>query len=147
MHHGAWSRLLIATLALLASSCRDRSEPISPEPTAGRNGVEQTLYVDSATFDWTRAARYRVVPEMAHGQVIGIRLFMDHSDAGSEPSAGFHSADRIEAVDGVPLRTTDAAIEALHRIRDGRRVQFQVSRRGHLLRLVYRPREAAAPGE
>ncbi len=85
---------------------------MSPEPPSRSNPVEQTLYIDSATFEWKLVARYRVVPELVQGQVIGIRVFIGGGDAGSEPNDGFgfDTLDRIEAVDGVPARTTLAVI-------------------------------------
>jgi hypothetical protein len=128
-------------LALSASSCRDRSEPISPEPFSRSNSTEQTIYVDSTTLDWKSVAQYRAHEELAKGQVIGIRIFIDGGDAGSEPDhdLGLHTLDRIEAVDGVPARTTQAVVEAFARIRKMQEVRFHVRRRGHLLRLVYRP--------
>ena len=135
-------------LALSVSNCRDRTEPISPEPFVGSNRVEQTIHFDSSALDRKLVARYRVVPEAAKGQVIGIRLFIGGGDAGSESNdgSGFYTADRIEAVDGVPARTTLAVIEAFSRVREMREVRFQVRRRGHLLQLVYRP-STGRPGE
>ena len=106
---------------------------ISPaEHAITQRGLE--LFLDNEPV-LLRSAR--IVPELASGKPIGVRLFGVRAD-GVLGRLGFENGDRVERVMGKSLGTPEQALEAFGAMRQAKVITIDISRRGTPKKLTVR---------
>ena len=106
---------------------------ISPaEHAITQRGLE--LFLDNEPVLMRSA---RIVPEVASGKPIGVRLFGVRAD-GVLGRLGFENGDRVERVMGKSLGTPEQALEAFGAMRQAKVITIDISRRGMPKKLIVR---------
>jgi len=111
--------------------------------------VDETVVpVNEETFaDWAHALHF--VPVTRHGETLGVRVFFNAAaeaavEGGTDDTyVGLRRADRIEEIDGLPVASLDALLQAWQRVGWLPEVRVTVRREGRLHTILYRRR---APG-
>lgn len=100
-----------------------------------RHVVVERALVDRILANPARAARSaRIVPSMRNGKPHGFKLYAIRS--GSILAAlGFRNGDTVTAINGLDVTTPDKAVEVYTRLRDAKRLDVALERRGKPIRL------------
>jgi hypothetical protein len=131
------------------------SSEVSPGASGGGQLELESLAVDETvvvvnedTFaDGAHALHF--VPVTRHGETLGVRVFFNAAaeaavEGGTDDTyVGLRRADRIEEIDGLPVASLGALLQAWQRVGWLPEVRVTVRREGQLHAIVYRRR---APG-
>ncbi len=103
----------------------------------GTVAVPQEL-VDYYTSDISQLPRsVRVVPALRNGGVIGFKLFGIRRGS-LHRRLGLRNGDTVVAIGGVAVNSAERALEAYQRLRDAKRFELELRRRGRPVVLKYR---------
>lgn len=127
-------------------------QPSAPQPPPGVPAVPVGLgilklsgsvfLVDRHVFDLAVESQAdlmrmpRIVPDLEHGRVVGIRLFGVRPDS-LLGLVGFENGDRLESINGFDVFTPDRVVEVYERLRTVDDVSIIVDRRQSKVRLQY----------
>src|SRR5262249_46307392 len=143
-----WHRVV---LSIGSSMCQLRmfegptAMPSTPKPSRDGSVVVRTAGIEKlgpAEFNVDRSLvddlierqgdlmkTIRIVPEREADRIVGIRLFGIRADA-FPGSFGFANGDRLEKINGLPLTTPEAGLEAFVRLRMADHWTVQINRSG-----------------
>lgn len=95
--------------------------------------------VDGAVLDDFEASlsRVRLVPSYRDGRAEGFKMYGLRDDS-LPASCGFHNADVITAVNGLPIATPADALDAYAQLQSEHELTFTVQRRDEILELTIR---------
>jgi hypothetical protein len=79
----------------------------------------------------------RIIPEIASGKTVGIRLFGVRSDT-VLARLGFWNGDVVKTLGGMPLTSPETTLDAYSKLRASRRFAIEVERKGAPITLHYR---------
>ena len=119
----------------------DREDAIDAVLSAGIRKIDDTHYEVSASLIDTVLANpmavaktTRVVPSMKNGKPDGFKLYAIRQ-ASLWARLGFANGDTIQAINGLALDSADKALEAYTALREAKRLEIDLVRRGAPLRL------------
>jgi len=81
------------------------------------------------------ASKVRILPYLEHGRVSGVKLYGVRSDS-ALAAFGLRNGDVVRTVNGIPLTSPDASLEAYSRLREADFVDVRLTRRGREARLL-----------
>lgn len=111
---------------------------------AGVRQISETEYeVNRASFDMlledstglARAAR--VIPQNRDGKTVGLKLFGIRSKS-PFATLGFKNGDTVMAIDGQPMTNPDEALKVYAGLKNAKKVEVTIERRGQTSKIVYR---------